>query len=167
PSNAAANATPIMTRPEMIRTRSSFKLLPSATEAALAASIMFERLRECPLVEVRPHQVEEQQLRVSSLPQKEIGEANLARRTNQEVELGQIMRLQVGSNGRLINRVGIDFTSRALLGQATSGGSDLGPRTIVKRDHEGQLLIVPRPLDSALELLDHFRPESRIITDEH
>ena len=58
----------------MIRTRSSFKLLPSATKAALAARELLKRLSEGLLVEVRPENVEEQEFGVSSLPQEEIGE---------------------------------------------------------------------------------------------
>src|SRR6185436_18702258 len=50
----------------------------AGSEAALAAGIFAQRLLELRLAEIRPHHVEEDELRIGALPQQEIGQPLLA-----------------------------------------------------------------------------------------
>src|SRR4029450_5779363 len=69
--------------------------LPSATEAPLARREPGERVGEGLLIKVGPQSVEKQKLSIRSLPQQEIGKPEFVRGADQQVELGQALRLQL------------------------------------------------------------------------
>src|SRR6185503_18108897 len=128
PCRAAASATPIMITPETIRTESSFKLSPSPTEAALAAREMLDCPGEGLLVEVGPEQIEEQEFRISRLPQKEIG---------------QPVGVELGGDARFVDRRRRDLARRGPLAQGAGRSGDFGARAVIERDDQGQARIVP------------------------
>ena len=69
-------------------------LLARAAEAALAAPVRLQRLVELGLAERRPERLGEVQLGVGRLPEQEVRQPLLARRADQQVQLGQPAGLQ-------------------------------------------------------------------------
>ena len=84
--STAASATAISTMPA---SDADERARSSAAEPPLARRILLDRRVERRFVEVGPQHRREQQLGISALPQQEIGQADLARGADQQVELGQ------------------------------------------------------------------------------
>src|SRR5580765_3218090 len=103
-----------------------------ATKSPVAACEALERISERLFVKVRPKYVQEQQLCISRLPQQEVGQPNLARCSDQKVELGKFSGLKLTCNRLFVDRGGLQLTRSDLPGQLSSRGRDFRPGAIVQ-----------------------------------
>src|SRR5687767_13613403 len=94
-------------------------LCARATEPPLAALEVRDCVEELALPEVRPQGVGDVDLRVRDLPEKEIADAHLAARANEQIGVGNSGRPEMRGHERLVDVVGIDF----LASYAASDGS--------------------------------------------
>ena len=87
------------------------------------------------------------QLGVGTLPAEEVAQSILARRADDEVWVRDTMSVQVPLNHGFIDGVGID----PRLDDLTNGPEELLAATIVEREGEDQVVVVPSAIDRTLD----------------
>src|SRR5215472_2717058 len=80
----------------------------SAAEPAAPLRVLRECGSEVACVEVRPQPVDEHELRIRQLPQHEVRDAQLPARADQEIQVGQLRRVQVRRQNVLVDLTGIE-----------------------------------------------------------
>src|SRR3954468_138074 len=95
-----------------------------------------QRVGEGLFVEIGPQKIEEQKLSISRLPQQEIGEADLTRRPDQQIELGQIGGLQLARDGGFVNRCGLNLAGGDSRRELARGSRYLRSRPVIQSDDE-------------------------------
>src|SRR5919198_6713855 len=127
-------------RPTATRMRDQNALrrgLLSAAEAAAAARIVLQGGAEIRLAEVGPEGVDEDELGVRELPEQEVGDAELARRADQQVRIRHVGLVQAGRERLLVDVAGFD----AVLGEPACRRDELGAPAVVEGDPELEPLV--------------------------
>src|SRR6266404_9353778 len=99
--------------------------MAEAAVAAIALLIIEDGPEQLRAVEIRPESLGDVQLRVSNLPQEEVADAHLARRTNQQIRVGRIRGSEAGCEQLFIHAEGIEVAFAACgLNDAVDGVQD-------------------------------------------
>src|SRR5437868_3212676 len=127
---------------------------------------MFKCAREGGFVKVRPQDIEKQELRVSRLPQKEIGEPNFARGADQKVQLRQVACLEFGRDRCLVDCTGRELAPLHTLTETSSCLRDLGLRPVIQRHDQGQSRITLSLRNSTFKTTGHLWSERCIVPNQ-
>ncbi len=121
--------------------------------AAIAAAEDVDRLRQRVLAKIRPEHIKEDQLRVSRLPEHEIGETEFARGTDQQVRSWKFFGVEIGLENLVIEIAGLAFACGNVMGKTARGAEDFVLAAIVECDREIELGVV---LGARLRIFDNL-----------
>src|SRR5215210_1500788 len=134
-------------RAVMKRTRSTALGLLYSAAASVAAREGSDGSAELLGGEVRPERIRDVELGVGDLPEQEVRDPQFPAGADHEVHLRCLGRVEVGGKGILVDLLRL-YTA---LHHAPGGVYDLRPATVVKRDVNLKLVVVP---GESLRLLD-------------
>ena len=100
-------------------------------EAAVAGGVLDDCLPQITTVDVGPQLVGEHHFGIRVLPEQEVGESLFARRSPEQVDVGDLGLVEVGAEGLLRDVVGVDPALGGLTGDLTRGVDDLGASPVV------------------------------------
>src|ERR687898_1650999 len=134
------------------RTRSTALGLLDSAAAPVAAREGSNGSAELFGGEVRPERIRDVELGVGDLPEQEVRDPQLPAGADYEVHLRRLGRVEVGSEGSLVDLLRL-YTA---LHHAPGSVYDLRPATVVERDVDLKLVVIPGEF---LRLLDR-RPHA-------
>src|SRR4051794_11739283 len=120
----------------------------SSAESTAAVRIVLDRGAKLVRTEVGPERVDEHELGIRRLPEKEVRDAQLARRPDHEVGIGHLRRIQMPGEERLVDVVSVD----AALCDAPCSFDELCASAVVECDPEIEPRLVCRRLFELGEL---------------
>src|SRR6185369_17419945 len=140
----------------------AFGLRAGASEPALAALELAERLEKLQLAEIRPQRLRDVDLRVRELPEEEIADPHLPARPDEEIGIGDTGGAERGGDEVLIDLLGVEVAATHAPRDRPHGvGQLLAPAVAHREDHRhpGVVLrllddVAERRLDLARELPD-------------
>src|SRR5262249_58334364 len=110
-----------------------------AAESPLAGRVLDQSCSQVVLAEVRPRLLDEDELRVRELPEQEVRDPLIARRTDQQIGIGQIWLVQRSGEGVFIDLVRLN----ARLNEPLRRVGELGPAAVVEGDPEVEPIVRP------------------------
>src|SRR5712672_3441585 len=167
PNHTAATAIGARTRADRIRSvrRPGSARANRGTVAALAATVIGNRLLEIGAPETRPQRLSEDEFGISALPQQEIADALLAAGADQEVGIGQIGGEQMRRDLLLVDCIERQSAGFDLGGDRTRRRGDLGAAAIRQRDGQIDRAIVAGQRLRVIDQRDDVRREPPDLAD--
>src|ERR687889_488401 len=126
-------------RAVMKRTRSTALGLLYSAAAPVAAREGSDGSAELLGGEVRPERIRDVELGVGNLPEQEVRDPQLPAGADHEVHLRCLWRVEVGGEGSLVDLLRLYTT----LHHAPGSVYDLRPTTVVERDVDLKLVVIP------------------------
>src|SRR5258706_8849892 len=140
---ARARSTSRGRKTTALRTRSLNPLRGSARSAKSTAAALevIDRLVEVLAAEVGPQHVRDPELRVRELPEQEVRDPELPAGADQEIRVGQPVRVQHPREGLLVDRGGRDAVSARLIQNTTNRVHDFRAPAVGERQDQDQPVV--------------------------
>ena len=129
--------------------------------AAVTLGVQLDRAPKITAVEIRPQSIKKHQLRVSALPEQEVGCPLFPRRADEEVNVWDLGLVEEVPKSLLGELARIKPALRRQLCDAPSRVHDLGAASVVDAKLQGQHVIVNGAALGVLQLGDHASPKPR------
>src|SRR5439155_3746199 len=131
----------------------------SAKATASSLEVIY-RLVEMLPAEVGPQDVRDPEFRVCELPEQKVGDAQLAARSDEEVRIGQPVRVELPREEILVDLLGRDPLLPVLLEDASHRVDDFRTTPVGNRQHEDEAVIAGEVAPRGLQdLAAPFREE--------
>src|SRR6185295_7065968 len=126
-------------------------LHPYAAEASVAGHITLDRALKRFPSEIRPVLVDDDELRISALPQQKIREPFLAAGADEQIRVRYVSGIHMGGKNVGRNLGGIQIPAHTCFGESARGACNLLPAAIIERNDEPHAGILAGQLFALLQ----------------